>query len=248
MFFRFDKMEDTDRTAIHEVMEQQTISIAKAGITTTLNARTAILAAANPSSGRYLVSRTPSENIGMPAALLSRFDLVFILLDVPEEVMDRAKADHIIAVHVEADSVNSGKHKKKKATAKKKKKGASAKKSYGDSASLGDGDVDLLGGALDNDTEEDDGEEEKFEPYTTEFIRAYLMKVRNCIPTIPDDSNGYVVNAYVNMRKENQSGDNGDTYVSARTLLAIVRLSLALVNQFRKDLFENAFIFLYRRD
>lgn len=227
-------MEDTDRTAIHEVMEQQTISIAKAGITTTLNARTAILAAANPSSGRYLVSRTPSENIGMPAALLSRFDLVFILLDIPEEVMDRAKADHIIAVHVEADSVNSGKHKKKKAAAKKKK-AASAKKSYGDSASLGDGDLDLLSGTGDNgygmgdDTEEEDGEGEKFEPYTTEFIRAYLMKVRNCIPTIPDDSNGYVVNAYVNMRKENQSGDNGDTYVSARTLLAIVRLSLALV-------------------
>ena len=214
---RFDKMEDTDRTAIHEVMEQQTISVAKAGITTTLNARTAILAAANPSSGRYLVSRTPSENIGMPAALLSRFDLIFILLDVPEEALDRAKADHIIAVHVEADSVNSGKHKKKK------KKGAAGRKATLAKRSAGDEE----GGEEEKEEEE---EEVLFEPYTTEFIRAYLTKVKDCVPTIPPDSSGYVVNAYVNMRKENQGGANGDTYVSARTLLAIVRLSLALVN------------------
>ena len=220
---RFDKMEDTDRTAIHEVMEQQTISVAKAGITTTLNARTAILAAANPSSGRYLVSRTPSENIGMPAALLSRFDLIFILLDVPEEALDRAKADHIIAVHVEADSVNSGKHKKKK---KKKKKGAAGRKATLAKRSAGDEE----GGEEEKEEEEEEEEEVLFEPYTTEFIRAYLTKVKDCVPTIPPDSSGYVVNAYVNMRKENQGGANGDTYVSARTLLAIVRLSLALVN------------------
>jgi len=68
----FDKMEEADRTNIHEVMEQQTVSIAKAGITTTLNTRTTILAAANPAFGRWNLKRSPGENINMPPALLSR--------------------------------------------------------------------------------------------------------------------------------------------------------------------------------
>ena len=95
----FDKMEESDRTAIHEVMEQQTISIAKAGITTTLNARTAILAAANPAFGRYDKSRSPEANINLPAALLSRFDLLFVLVDKPDLDNDIALARHITHVH-----------------------------------------------------------------------------------------------------------------------------------------------------
>ncbi|KAL8990974.1 MAG: hypothetical protein Q9177_000494 [Variospora cf. flavescens] len=96
----FDKMDDGDRTAIHEVMEQQTISISKAGITTTLNARTSILAAANPLYGRYNPRISPVDNINLPAALLSRFDVLFLMLDQPSREADEELAQHVTHVHM----------------------------------------------------------------------------------------------------------------------------------------------------
>lgn len=95
----FDKMDERDRTNIHEVMEQQTVSIAKAGITTSLNARTSILAAANPLYGRYNERLRPDENINLPKALLSRFDLIFLLLDRYDQQNDERLAHHVCSVH-----------------------------------------------------------------------------------------------------------------------------------------------------
>merc|ERR1711904_568629 len=77
----FDKMRSEDRVALHEAMEQQTISIAKAGITAVLNSRTAVLAAANPPSGRYDNLRTAEENIDLQTTILSRFDMIFLIRD-----------------------------------------------------------------------------------------------------------------------------------------------------------------------
>jgi DNA replication licensing factor MCM7 len=95
----FDKMEEGDRSAIHEVMEQQSVSIAKAGITTSLNCRTTVLAAANPVYGRYNPYKSPVENIDLPAALLSRFDLLFLLLDTVDADKDKNLAQHVCKVH-----------------------------------------------------------------------------------------------------------------------------------------------------
>uniref|UniRef100_A0A7S0IFM9 DNA replication licensing factor MCM5 n=1 Tax=Micromonas pusilla TaxID=38833 RepID=A0A7S0IFM9_MICPS len=95
----FDKMRDEDRVAIHEAMEQQTISIAKAGITTVLNSRAAVLAAANPPSGRYDDLKTAQENIDLQTTILSRFDLIFIVRDERLYERDLAIADHVLGIH-----------------------------------------------------------------------------------------------------------------------------------------------------
>ncbi len=92
----FDKMDTSDRSALHEAMEQQTVSIAKAGIVATLKAQTAIIAAANPRSGRYDRYKTPTQNIHLPPSLLSRFDLIFIVIDRPDPAEDAQMAEFIL--------------------------------------------------------------------------------------------------------------------------------------------------------
>jgi len=99
----FDKMDIADQVAIHEAMEQQTISIAKAGIHATLNARTSILAAANPVGGRYNRKATLRANINMSAPIMSRFDLFFVVLDECNEDVDRHLATHIVNLHMLRD-------------------------------------------------------------------------------------------------------------------------------------------------
>ncbi|KAJ3070416.1 minichromosome maintenance protein 5 [Podochytrium sp. JEL0797] len=95
----FDKMREEDRVAIHEAMEQQTISIAKAGITTILNSRTSVLAAANPVFGRYDDMKTPGENIDFQSTILSRFDLIFIVKDEHDDARDKLLAKHVVSIH-----------------------------------------------------------------------------------------------------------------------------------------------------
>ncbi|KAK7115466.1 DNA replication licensing factor mcm4-A-like [Littorina saxatilis] len=95
----FDKMNESTRSVLHEVMEQQTLSIAKAGIICSLNARTSILAAANPVESQWNKNRTITENIQLPHTLLSRFDLIFLMLDPQDEMYDRRLASHLVSLY-----------------------------------------------------------------------------------------------------------------------------------------------------
>ncbi|KAE8724679.1 DNA replication licensing factor MCM4 [Hibiscus syriacus] len=97
----FDKMSDNARSMLHEVMEQQTVSIAKAGIIASLNARTSVLACANPSGSRYNPRLSVIDNIHLPPTLLSRFDLIYLILDKADEHTDRRLAKHIVSLHFE---------------------------------------------------------------------------------------------------------------------------------------------------
>lgn len=94
-----DKMRDDDRNAIHPAMEQQVVSVAKGGIVATLNARTSILAAANPALGRYNPYQTIAQNINLPVTILSRFDIIFVLKDEPNIESDSRMSEHILTLH-----------------------------------------------------------------------------------------------------------------------------------------------------
>ena len=102
----FDKMNESTRSVLHEVMEQQTVSIAKAGIITTLNARTSILASANPIGSKYNPNLPVPQNIDLPPTLLSRFDLVYLVLDRIDETNDRRLAKHLVGIYLEDSPEN----------------------------------------------------------------------------------------------------------------------------------------------
>jgi replicative DNA helicase Mcm len=99
----FDKIKPEDRSALHEVMEQQTCSVAKGGIVATLNARTSILSAANPMYGKYDPYKNITENVNLPVPLLTRFDLIFIVRDLPEKEKDNLIASHILEIHKDSE-------------------------------------------------------------------------------------------------------------------------------------------------
>lgn len=106
----FDKMRLADRVAIHEAMEQQTISIAKAGITTVLNSRAAVLAAANPMFGSFDDSKHTGEQIDFASTILSRFDLIFVVRDIRNDARDRVIAKHVLGLHQRGNSARVGEH------------------------------------------------------------------------------------------------------------------------------------------
>ncbi|KAK9531107.1 hypothetical protein VZT92_010551 [Zoarces viviparus] len=217
----FDKMSDMDRTAIHEVMEQGRVTIAKAGIHARLNARCSVLAAANPVYGRYDQYKTPMENIGLQDSLLSRFDLLFIVLDQMDAEQDREISDHVLRMHRYRDP--------------REQEGAAM--AFG-------GTVDVLATEDPDAIVEEDEELQIYEKHNNllhgskrkrdkivskEFMRKYIHIAKSVTPVLTQEAANHIAEEYTRLRSQEQMGaDMARTSpVTARTLETLIRLSTA---------------------
>ena len=224
----FDKMSEGDRVAIHEAMEQQTVTIAKAGIHASLNARCSVLAAANPVYGQYDRRRRVQENIGLPDSLLSRFDLLFVVLDQMDPESDRRIAAHVIRGHRYQDSRGRATHE-------------SSDDDDGDDTSDEDEDGDKAHDAVwvrsryDNPAaevskisiEEDDQDEDPHsdDVLQHEFLRKYLHFAKTRMkPVLTEEARECIAGRYAEMRSRQ---DERTLPVTARSLETIIRLASA---------------------
>ncbi|XP_019876748.2 DNA replication licensing factor Mcm3 [Aethina tumida] len=217
----FDKMSDVDRTAIHEVMEQGRVTIAKAGIHASLNARCSVLAAANPVYGKYDQYKTPMENIGLQDSLLSRFDCLFVLLDTIDEDNDLKIADHVVRMHRYRNPLEQ------------------------DGAVLPMGsNADMLS-TMNPDNEDVDKETPLYEKYdallhgasrkktdkilSVEFMRKYIHFVKILKPALTEEASEIIADEYSKLRSEDIMDNNvaRTQPVTARTLETMIRLATA---------------------
>eukprot|EP00634_Sargassococcus_sp_CCMP2135_P004141 CAMPEP_0198648292 /NCGR_PEP_ID=MMETSP1467-20131203/3380_1 /TAXON_ID=1462469 /ORGANISM="unid. sp., Strain CCMP2135" /LENGTH=702 /DNA_ID=CAMNT_0044384003 /DNA_START=383 /DNA_END=2491 /DNA_ORIENTATION=- len=199
----FDKMPAGDRVAIHEVMEQQTVTLAKAGIYASLNARCAILAAANPIYGQYDSSRRPQENIGLPDSLLSRFDLIFIILDNIEPKPDQNIAEHVLQLHRAGNDNNTERACTQTTT------DAEHHMMPDDSKSTANGTVDGMQREHRDDTS----------------LKQYVSYVRDhATPLLRTDARNSLANGYAEIRAK---ADEHTLPVTARCLESLIRLATA---------------------
>jgi len=219
----FDKMHLRDRVAIHEAMEQQTISIAKAGITTILNSRTSVLAAANPIHGRYDTLKSAEDNIDFQATILSRFDMIFVIKDVRNRARDTRMAQHVLDLHTSTT--------------------ATTRHGAGENDMLGTGDdngaeLDLAddnatgGGGGGGADEHDDLVGENGE-IPIEKLKRYIAYARTkCAPRLSDEAAETLQNHYVairsTVREREVAGGRAVIPITVRQLEAIVRISESL--------------------
>ncbi|KAM0907119.1 hypothetical protein ACQ4PT_016338 [Festuca glaucescens] len=213
----FDKMNDQDRVAIHEVMEQQTVTIAKAGIHASLNARCSVIAAANPIYGSYDRSITPTKNIGLPDSLLSRFDLLFIVLDQMDADIDRQISEHVARMHRYCAD-DGGSRSLDKA-------GYSVEEDGDANAAIFVKYDRMLHGQ-----DRRRGKKAKQDRLTIKFLKKYIHYAKNLIqPKLTDEASDHIATSYAELRdgSANAKAGGGTLPITARTLETMIRLSTA---------------------
>ena len=226
----FDKMDDNTKVILHEAMEQQTISIAKAGIICQLNARTAILASANPVKSKYDPSLSVIQNIRLPPSLLSRFDLIYLMLDKHNEIDDRRLANHIVSLYgfeedeemeKEEDMDEDSKEKEKKS--KKKSKKRSKKKDDEENVNMTSSNI-LEENKMDIDEEKPNNNQPEKISIKKEVLTAYISEARKLNPKISDNVVNELINHYLKMR---ENGGKNTISATPRQLESLIRLSEA---------------------
>ncbi|KAJ3703254.1 hypothetical protein LUZ61_006959 [Rhynchospora tenuis] len=204
----FDKM-SAEHQALLEAMEQQCVSVAKAGLVASLSARASVLAAANPVGGHYNRAKTVNENLKMSAALLSRFDLVFILLDRPDEQLDKSVSDHIMALH-KSDAGHL-------VQTKKQRRAPQGKRDTG---------IGLVAGSLSSRLRLDPEKHKDFAPLPGSLLRKYITYARNFVfPRMSKQAAEILQTFYKELRDRSTSADA--TPITARQLESLVRLAEA---------------------
>lgn len=223
----FDKMSDIDRVAIHEVMEQQTVTIAKAGIHTSLNARCSVIAAANPIFGQYDSNKDPHKNIALPDSLLSRFDLLFVVTDDIDDKRDRQISEHVLRMHQYRQPGT--------------EEGAPVREQANQTLSVGVQEesnskqttdvwekynVVLHSGMT---VKTGRGKDKAITPLSMAFIRKYIQYAKSrCKPVLTQEASNYVISAYSSLRNDDINVNTRRTSpLTARTLETLIRLSTA---------------------
>jgi DNA replication licensing factor MCM3 len=231
----FDKMSETDRVAIHEVMEQQTVTIAKAGIHMSLNARCSVVAAANPIYGQYDRSRKPVENVNLPDSILSRFDLLFIVLDTVDPETDRAIAEHVVRNHR-----SRGKPERAVDDADEDEEKDDGGRG-GAGAGAGAGVYERADGAVGGGPRGARGRgaaaaaaAARQQHLTLAFLKKYVQFAKRLTPTLTDEAVNLISDAYAELRSGDRSAGRAMP-ITPRALDTIVRLSSAHAKAYLRE-------------
>ena len=228
----FDKMRPQDRVSIHEAMEQQTISVAKAGITTVLNSRCSVLAAANPVFGRYDDLRSASENIDLMTTILSRFDMIFIVRDVREEERDKAICRHVMGVHINSNNQGSGSY-GSTSNGTTTNTRASLEASFTSSSADQANDIAEQAMRVAKAWNASSGNEESVRSDSELDIKTMKKFVQycraKCAPRLSDEASEVLESAYVKIRDDVRKRNEAQTVpITVRQLEALVRISESL--------------------